>query len=599
MFSLFRKDVAPEKQSRLEECSERLMSASDSAAVAATEPVAASAQPVLSATATTAVPEAVDRILVSDQEPTAMAPSRSAADPLPSTSPPTPTSSAASASGTSTTPPAPAPSVSPDASSVSPPDRDDSWLEDLTSEFRVRNHRVRGKRLAKPAEEPKRTFTGQQRLLLLDSWRRSGLPAGDFASLVGISKHTLYLWNKQFERQGPEGLMDQPKGARPSSRIPEVTKRAILMLKQSHPEWGCQRISDMLLRGPALPACASSVARVLREAGYELVEERTCPHPQKDRRFERAKPNQLWQTDLFTFMLKRQNRRVYLVAFMDDHSRFLVSYGLHASASTAMVLEALEAGISSYGPPEEILTDNGPQYITWRGKSQFSKRLEQRGIRQIVARPKRPQTLGKVERFWGTLWREFLESAVFTDLQDARTRIGLFIDYHNFQRVHRGIDGLVPADRFFGAASEVARTLKQRVSANALELARHGQPKTPFYVTGQMDGQSFSLHAEGPRLILSRPGQLRQEVELTPPSPSIVPGSANEAPALDSVPASSLALNSVPQASSESAQALPTPICPHGSSSATTNSGESGECSLEHEGSQEEPSAEEQTGGDA
>jgi hypothetical protein len=38
-------------------------------------------------------------------------------------------------------------------------------------------------------------------------------------------------------------------------------------------------------------------------------------------------------------------------------------------------------------------------------------------------------TLGKIERFWGTLWREFLETAVFVDLADARSRIGLFIDY--------------------------------------------------------------------------------------------------------------------------------------------------------------------------
>jgi len=38
------------------------------------------------------------------------------------------------------------------------------------------------------------------------------------------------------------------------------------------------------------------------------------------RTFERATPNQLWQTDLFTFVLKRQNRRVHLVAFLDDHS---------------------------------------------------------------------------------------------------------------------------------------------------------------------------------------------------------------------------------------------------------------------------------------
>ena len=31
--------------------------------------------------------------------------------------------------------------------------------------------------------------------------------------------------------------------------------------------------------------------------------------------FEWAKLNQPWQSDLFTFILKRQNRRVYLIAF--------------------------------------------------------------------------------------------------------------------------------------------------------------------------------------------------------------------------------------------------------------------------------------------
>ena len=109
---------------------------------------------------------------------------------------------------------------------------------------------------------------------------------------------------------------------------------------------------------------------------------------------------------------------------------------------------------------QEILTDNGTQYVTWRGKSQFTKELEKRGIKQIVATPQRPQTLGKIERFWGTLWRECVESAVFLDLDDARRRIGLFIDHYNFQRPHSGIDGLVPADRFFQAAPEVLATLK-------------------------------------------------------------------------------------------------------------------------------------------
>ena len=140
--------------------------------------------------------------------------------------------------------------------------------------------------------------------------------------------------------------------------------------------------------------------------------------------------------------------------------------------------------------------------------------------------------MGKIERFWGTLWRECVESAVFIDLGDATRRIGLFIDHYNFQRPHQGIDGLAPADRFFGAASEVRKTLQARVAANALELARQGLPKAPFYLTGQVGGQPFSVHAEGERVILTGSGS-RQEVELVAPV---------EAPA----------------------PALPEPVCPAG-----------------------------------
>jgi len=375
----------------------------------------------------------------------------------------------------------------------------------------------RGRRLVKPGAPQSPTLTPQQRLLLLDIWQRSGLPAADFAALVGLSKHTLYAWKKKFDAEGPAGLMDRPRGGPPGSRVADLTKRSILMLKQSNPDWGCQRISDLLLRGPALPVSAAAVARVLHEAGYELEEVPTRPHPDKVRRFERARPNQLWQTDLFTFVLKRQNRRVYLVAFMDDHSRFIVGYGLHASQSSALVLEVLRAGLTSYGTPEEILTDNGSQYVTWRGTSAFAKELAKHGIRQVVAAPRRPQTLGKIERFWGTLWRECVERAVFVDMGDAQRRIGLFIDHYNFQRPHQGLNGSVPADRYFGVASEVSRTLKARVAANALELARHGVPRTPFYLTGQVGGQPFSVHAEGERMILTRPQGERHEIDLMPP----------------------------------------------------------------------------------
>ena len=252
----------------------------------------------------------------------------------------------------------------------------------------------------------------------------------------------------------------------------------------------------MLLRGPALPAGPSAVARVLHEAGYETEEVPTQPHPDKVRRFERARPNQLWQTDLFTFVLKRQNRRVYLVAFMDDHSRFMVGYGLHASQSSALVMEVLRAAITSYGTPQEILTDNGSQYVTWRGKSAFSKELDKRGIRQVVARPRHPQTLGKIERFWGTLWRECVgrRSSSTWATPSAASASSWTITTSS-----------VPTRALTVWCRPTASSARRRGAANA-QGARGGQrpgtgPPWPaqasFYLTGQVGGQPFSVHAEG------------------------------------------------------------------------------------------------------
>jgi transposase len=156
---------------------------------------------------------------------------------------------------------------------------------------RTRSRPPRRAALQKPQPAAETAFTPEQRLLVLDAWRRSGLPAGDFAPLVGLSRHTLYAWKKRFDDQGPAGLADKPKGAPAGSKLPEVTRRTILMLKEAHPDWGCQRISDMLLRGPALPASPSAVARVLHEEGYENTERPTTTHEPPVRSFERARPN--------------------------------------------------------------------------------------------------------------------------------------------------------------------------------------------------------------------------------------------------------------------------------------------------------------------
>ena len=145
------------------------------------------------------------------------------------------------------------------------------------------------------------------------------------------------------------------------------------MMKEQHADWGQDRLHDMLLRSDGLQASPGAIQRVLLEAGYEVSEVATRPNAPKVKRFESARPNVLWQTDLFTFMLKRERRRVHLVAYLDDHSRYVVGFGLHATASGAMVRETFEEAIANFGVPRSILCDNGSQCVTWRGTSAFKK----------------------------------------------------------------------------------------------------------------------------------------------------------------------------------------------------------------------------------
>ncbi len=334
--------------------------------------------------------------------------------------------------------------------------------------------------------------------LLVVQERMRGTPEKEVAAAFGVSTAAVQKWTTAFRRHGPAALASKrsnrggKKGLRPLKST--VVEQQVVALKQEHETWGTRRISDVLARFSSLGVSEHQVRRILHEVG--LIE---SPPPAKarehaPRRFERAAPNQLWQSDIFTFLLRR-SERLYVCVFMDDHSRFVVGHALAHHQKSALVMEAFERGVAAYGQPAEVLTDNGRQYTVWRGKTEFEEQLARRGILHIRSRPQHPQTLGKVERFWKTLWDEFLGRTVFAHVVDAQHRLEHFISHYNFQRPHQALDGLVPADRFFRAAAHVRAEIERAVQANELRLALEQPPRKPFYVVGQLGDQRLSIAA--------------------------------------------------------------------------------------------------------
>ena len=358
-----------------------------------------------------------------------------------------------------------------------------------------------------------RRFTPAEKLKAVRLYREEGFSMALVSQELGISKGSVEHWIKAYELGGEAGLQSK-MGGRRKARLPAPITEKIIELKQENPTFGIKRISQVLRRCFFLPASPETVRQRLHEA--ELMTERP-PRKQRNmvrpRFFERATPNQMWQTDIFTFRLG--GRYAYVIAFMDDYSRFIVGADLFRSPTAQAVIEVYRVAAGEFQPPKEMLTDNGRQYTSWRGTSRFEAELQKDRVAHFKSRPQHPMTLGKVERFWSTIWQEFLVRAQFDSFESARERIKLWIKYYNHKRPNQGIEGLCPADRFFEIQAELRKTIETGIQENLLELALRGKPQAPFYMVGRMDGQSVVLRAEKGKLKLSVSDQQNNEQELT------------------------------------------------------------------------------------
>jgi transposase InsO family protein len=142
------------------------------------------------------------------------------------------------------------------------------------------------------------------------------------------------------------------------------------------------------------------------------------------------------------------------------------------------------------------LTDRGRQYTNWRGTTRFERELGKDRVKHIKSQAHHPMTLGKIERFWKTIYEEFLVRAQFGSFEEAQERIRQWVKYYNHKRPHQGIGGLFPADRYFEIQGELRKVMEKGIAENVLEMALRGKPREPFYMVGRMEGQSVVLRAE-------------------------------------------------------------------------------------------------------
>ncbi len=362
---------------------------------------------------------------------------------------------------------------------------------------------------------PRTAYPFEYRLRLVKMHVEEGISIRQIADELGLSTSVLFKWLLRYRTSGEAGLRCG-SGSRRAGRqqLPAAVKTTMVETKRAEPTWGVKRISQFMKRMLHLPGSPETVRRTLHaEQLIESKPPRPARMPTKPRFFERTTPNQLWQSDIFTFRLGGKN--AYLIGFIDDYSRFITSLGLFRSQTAEHVLETYRRGVGEYGVPREMLTDNGRQYTSWRGTTKFEQELAKDKIHHLRSRPHHPMTLGKIERFWQNINGEFLSRAQFDSFEQAEERVALWVKHYNHRRPHQGIGGMCPADRFFEVRNDLRKVMERGIQDNLLELALRGKPQRPFYIVGRVDGQSVVMQASKGKLVMTvgdRENNQRQEV---------------------------------------------------------------------------------------
>lgn len=356
-----------------------------------------------------------------------------------------------------------------------------------------------GRRKRKVQKRSKR-YDADFKLQVVKKFIEESIPVSVIVQECGVSHETVRNWVRAYRQHGAAGLSTNYTGRGRS--LPAPVKKKIVEIREASPSFGITRISQVLRRAFFLSASPETVRKTLHEKSLIKSPPKKRQHNiTRPRFFERSAPNQLWQTDIFTFRLG--GHYAYLIGYIDDYSRYVTGIELFRSQTGQNVIEVYRRAASEYHPPKEMLTDNGRQYTSWRGHSRFEAEMKKDKIHHIKSRPHHPMTLGKIERFWKTIYLEFLTRAQFESFEDAAERIRQWVKYYNHKRPHQGIGGLCPADRYFEIQSELRKTIEQGIKDNLLEMALRGKPRLPFYMVGRMEGQSVVLRAEKGKLRLS------------------------------------------------------------------------------------------------
>jgi transposase InsO family protein len=334
-------------------------------------------------------------------------------------------------------------------------------------------------------------------------------PVGEVAREFGVARSWVYKLLARYRQEGEAAF--EPRSRRPASSPSAIGPDAAELIARLRKELdgagldaGPHTIAWHLEARHQLRVSPATVHRYLARAGLVTPQPRKRPRSSWTR-FAAEQPNELWQSD-FTHWPLAGGRDAEILAWIDDHSRYILSLTAHAPVTGLDVVEAFRAACAAHGAPAATLTDNGLVFTTRLlpsgGAGALERELAALGVTRKNGKPNHPQTQGKVERLHQTLKRWLARQPPAPHLPALQDQLGRFADEYNQRRPHRSLDRRTPA------AAYAARPKAAPAPDDGRPVTRTGRVASNGTITHSHHGRRHHIavgrrHAGTPVLVIS------------------------------------------------------------------------------------------------
>jgi len=293
----------------------------------------------------------------------------------------------------------------------------------------------------------------------------------ELAKRFGKSVRTIYRWLKSSSSERSATTYKSKKSRCRTKKYPPEIFNRIVELKEEIPQRSAPMVHRRLKE--EFPDTCPSLSTVRKFINNKGLIYKAPTRKQGYKKFQRNNPNDLWQVDIARVQTLGHLKKLYLIALIDDCSRFIVAAEYFRTQKGNNVIKVIRDAVKSHGRPNQILADNGTQFRNLIGKlgTKYSRLLESLGIKLIFAKPDHPETKGKIERWFRTVNSTFLLEARNCVKKNPKWSLADFNEefkkwgrWYNVEKPHRSLpNNATPGRIFYESKERVFRPLEIKI----------------------------------------------------------------------------------------------------------------------------------------